>query len=137
MTIFGNYTIQAPSSVNVNSTRTVEVPINVTNGIDPKVINKEDFNVTLTYKDGNVTKNISITDFRIVNNTLIFNYELANNITTSTITLVYNANESVKSANVTLNRIYNVKIEEINTKSEYNNGAFTFKLGIVIIILKI
>ena len=128
LTIFGNYTIQAPSSVNVNSTRTVEVPINVTNGIDPKVINKEDFNVTLTYKDGNVTKNISITDFRIVNNTLIFNYELANNITTSTITLVYNANESVKSANVTLNRIYNVKIEEINTKSEYNNGAFTFKL---------
>ena len=128
LTIFGKYTIQAPSSVNVNSTRTVEVPINVTNGIDPKVINKEDFNVTLTYKDGNVTKNISITDFRIVNNTLIFNYELANNITTSTITLVYNANESVKSANVTLNRIYNVKIEEINTKSEYNNGAFTFKL---------
>lgn len=128
LTIFGNYTIQAPSSVNVNSTRTVEVPINVTNGIDPKVINKEDFNVTLTYKDGNVTKNISITDFRIVNNTLIFNYELANNITTSTITLVYNANKSVKSANVTLNRIYNVKIEEINTKSEYNNGAFTFKL---------
>lgn len=128
LTIFGNYTIQAPSSVNVNSTRTVEVPINVTNGIDPKVINKEDFNVTLTYKDGNVTKNISITDFRIVNNILIFNYELANNITTSTITLVYNANESVKSANVTLNRIYNVKIEEINTKSEYNNGAFTFKL---------
>lgn len=128
LTIFGNYTIQAPSSVNVNSTRTVEVPINVTNGIDPKVINKEDFDVTLTYKDGNVTKNISITDFRIVNNTLIFNYELANNITTSTITLVYNANESVKSANVTLNRIYNVKIEEINTKSEYNNGAFTFKL---------
>ena len=128
LTIFGNYTIQAPSSVNVNSTRTVEVPINVTNGIDPKVINKEDFNVNLTYKDGNVTKNISITDFRIVNNTLIFNYELANNITTSTITLVYNANESVKSANVTLNRIYNVKIEEINTKSEYNNGAFTFKL---------
>ena len=128
LTIFGNYTIQAPSSVNVNSTRTVEVPINVTNGIDPKVINKEDFNVNLTYKDGNVTKNISITDFRIVNNTLIFNYELANNITTSTITLVYNANESVKSANVTLNRIYNVRIEEINTKSEYNNGAFTFKL---------
>lgn len=128
LTIFGNYTIQAPSSVNVNSTRTVEVPINVTNGIDPKVINKEDFNVTLTYKDGNVTKNISITDFRIVNNILIFNYELANNITTSTITLVYNANKSVKSANVTLNRIYNVKIEEINTKSEYNNGAFTFKL---------
>ncbi len=128
LTIFGNYTIQAPSSVNVNSTRTVEVPINVTNGINPKVLNKEDFNVTLTYKDGNVTKNISITDFRIVNNTVIFNYDLAKNITTSTITLVYNANESVKSTNVTLKRIYNVEIIPINTKSEYNNGAFTFKL---------
>lgn len=128
LTIFGNYTIQAPSSVNVNSTRTVEVPINVTNGIDPKVLNKEDFNVTLTYKDGNVTKNISITDFRIVNNTVIFNYDLAKNITTSTITLVYNANESVKPKNVTLNRIYNVEIIPINTKNQYQNGNFTFKL---------
>ncbi|MCQ2970157.1 hypothetical protein SAMN05216439_0774 [Methanobrevibacter gottschalkii] len=128
LTIFGNYTIQAPTSVDVNSTKIVEVPINVTNGIDPKELVKDDFNVTLTYKDGNITKAINITDFRIINNTIIFNYPLSRNITTSTITLVYTANETVKSKNVTINRIYNVKIEGINTKNQYKNGNFTFRL---------
>ncbi len=128
LSIFGNYTIQAPNSTNVNSTKIVEIPINITNHVDSKDISKEDIIVNLTYKDGNKTNTISIDDFTLKNNKIKFNYTLARNITTSTISIVYKPNETVKPINITLKRIYNVKVEVINGKNQYKNGNFIFKL---------
>lgn len=128
LTVTGDYIIQAPDTVNVNSTKLVEIPINVTNGVDIKVLTPEDLKITLVYKNGNVTKELNITAFTIENNKIVFAYALGRDITTCNLTVTYTANESVKPKKITLNRIYNVKIEEINTKNQFLNGNMTFKL---------
>ena len=125
LSIFGNYTLETPSSINVNSSKIVEIPINVTNGVDIKDITADDFNIILTYKDGNETKILNISDLILENNKLIFTYTLSNNITSSDMTIIYNGN---KEKTINLNRIYKSKIEVINSKNQYQNGNFTFKV---------
>ena len=128
LTIFGNYTIDTPDSINVNSTKIVKIPVNVTNGKDSKTITANDFRITLSYKENNTNKTINIEGLRYDNGNLIFNYTLANQITSSTMTIVYNGTEETLSKSLKLNRIYNAKIEVINAVNEYREGNFTFKL---------
>lgn len=122
-----NYTIQSPTSVNVNSTKIIEIPLNITNGVDILNIDLHNFNVTLEYKEGNNTTKVLLTVLDYKNGKLSLNYPLANNITSSTLALVYTDEENKLSKNITLNRIYNAKIEIINSVNEYLNGNFTFK----------
>ena len=112
------------TSINVNSTRKGEIQIiNITNGVDTLDFTKDDLNLTVTYKDGNETKNITI-EWNLVNGTVAFTLENAN-FTTANLAITYNET-SIK--NITLNRIYNVIIEAVNTVNEYQDGSFTFKV---------
>lgn len=121
-----NYTMQTPTSVDVNSTRIIEIPLNITNGVDIRNVKEDDFNATLSYKEGNdtVTEKLTILDYK--NGKLSLIYPLADDIVSSTIALVYK--EDKLSKNITLNRIFNVKIEVINNETEYKSGVFEFKL---------
>ena len=121
-----NYTMQTPTSVDVNSTGIIEIPLNITNGVDIRNVKEDDFNATLSYKEGNdtVTEKLTILDYK--NGKLSLIYPLADDIVSSTIALVYK--EDKLSKNITLNRIFNVKIEVINNETEYKSGVFEFKL---------
>ncbi len=125
-----NYTMQTPTSVDVNSTAIIEIPVNITNGVDIINVGKNDFNATLSYKEGNDTVTIK-PDPDILyykNGKLSLNYTLADDITTSTIALVYTGEGDKLSKNITLNRIFNVKVDVIKNETEYKSGAFEFKL---------
>ena len=114
------------TSVNVNSTKKGEIQIiNITNGVDNFNFTQENINITVTYKDGNETKNITITEWNMVNGTISFTLENGN-FTTANLTIDYNNGQSIK--NITLNRIYNVEIQIVNTVNEYQNGNFSFRL---------
>ena len=121
LTVYG---INATASTNVNSSKKGEVKVvEIINGTEKINVTKEDLNITVTYKDGNATKNITATIDKYENGTLYFT--LANgNFTTATLNIKYRNTEK----NVTLNRIYNAKIEIINSVNEYKTGNFTFKL---------
>ena len=113
------------TAINVNSTKKGEVQIiNITNGVDNFNFTKDNLNLTVTYKDGNQTKNITITEWNLVNGTVAFTLENAS-FTTANLTITYNET-SIKK--ITLNRIYNVIIEAVNTVNEYQDGNFTFKV---------
>ena len=114
------------TSINVNSTKkgTVQI-INITNGVDTFDFDQSNINLTLSYKDGNVTRNVTVTLNEIVNGTIKFSLDNLN-FTTATLTIAYNGTTAVK--NITVNRIYNVNITAINTVNDYQNGNFTFKL---------
>ena len=115
----------ATTSVNVNSTKIVEIKINnITNGVDTFDFNTSNINITVSYKDGHTTKNITYNGLTIENNTIKITLENGN-FTTATLTITYN---ETTTKNVTLNRIYNVKIIALNTENEYKDGNFTFKL---------
>ena len=129
LSIFENYTIQLPSSFDINSsTKTAEIPINVTNGVDKKTESTDEISAVISYKEGNVTKNITVSDLKHKDGKLTFAYNLADNITSSTLIVTYNDNETKTSKNTTLNRIFNVKIEALNLVNQYQDGEFTFKV---------
>lgn len=120
LTVYG---INATKTTTINSTKKGEIKINIINGTVPIDITKNDLNLTVTYKDGNVTKNITITEFEYTNGTLTFTLENGN-FTTATLTIKYNQTE----VNVTLNRIYNIEIVPVTVTNDYQDGNFTFKL---------
>ncbi|WP_296873886.1 hypothetical protein [uncultured Methanobrevibacter sp.] len=120
LTVYG---INATKTTTINSTKKGEIKINIINGTVPIDITKNDLNLTVTYKDGNVTKNITITKFEYTNGTLTFTLENGN-FTTATLTIRYNQTE----VNVTLNRIYNIEIVPVTVTNDYQDGNFTFKL---------
>ena len=123
-----NYTMQTPTSVDVNSTAIIEIPVNITNGVDIRNVNENNFKATLSYKEGNDTVTMNITPLDYKNGKLALNYPLADDITTSTIALVYTGEGDKLSKNITLNRIFNVKVDVIINETEYKSGAFEFKL---------
>ena len=125
VSIYGNLTIQVnASSLDINSTKKGEIKVNVTNGVNNTPFTKEDISLNATVKSGNNTTVINIKNFEIVNGAIVFELENGD-FTTADLTITYK-NELSKS--VTLNRIFNVIVEPTNTKNEYQNGAFTFKL---------
>ncbi|WP_407374506.1 hypothetical protein [Methanobrevibacter sp.] len=126
LSIFGNYTIQAPNSVNINSTSKGVIPLNITDGVNKKDVTG-DFNAKLSYKEGNNTTSIPLS-VAYKDGKLIFDYPLPSNITSATLALVYTEGEEKANKNITLNRIFNAKIEAVNTVNEYQDGNFTFRL---------
>jgi hypothetical protein len=124
LNVIGPVIIQAPNSVNVNSSDIVEIPLNVTNSVEIFDITKDDFTVTVTYKDGNETKTVNITTFEVNNGILSF---IFNNrtISSGTIALTYN---NTASKNITFKRIANARIEVINNVVEYKNGDVIIRI---------
>lgn len=121
--VYGNNTIQVPTSVNVNSTDIVKIPLNVTNGVDLIDVTKDDLNITLTYKDGNATKTINVNDFNFENG--IVSFTVDRNISSATITINYLDEDS---KNITLKRVVNARIDLINSEFEYKNGYVVVRL---------
>lgn len=123
--IWGNITINAVTSVTVNSTKRTEVVIyNITNGVDIYNYTLADLTVSASYKVGNDTLTANVTAIRIENKTLYLEFEDLN-FTTATLTIKYN---NTASTNVTVNRIYNARIEIVNNENEYKTGYFKFRL---------
>lgn len=125
ISVYGNVTINADKSINVNSSKHGEVTIkNITNSVDTFNFTLDDLNFTVTYKDGNDTKTVAINVTKLENGTISF--ELENlNFTTATLTITYN---NTVSTNVTVNRIYNAIIEIVDNENEYKTGTFKFRL---------
>ena len=114
------------TSIDVNSTKKGIIDIlNITNGVDILPVTQDNLSISASYKIGNNTTALNIKPFEIKSGDILFELENGN-FSTATLTINYNNGESLK--NITLNRIYNAKIEAINTVNEYQNGNFTFKL---------
>ena len=120
LTVYG---INATASTNINSTKKGEVKVEIINGADKVNITKDDLKVTVTYKDGNNTKNITATIDKYENGTLYFSLENGN-FTTATMTITYNNTET----NVTLNRIYKFNVIPIKGDTDFQEGNFTFQI---------
>ena len=120
LTVYG---INATTSTNVNSTKKGEVKVDIINGTDKVNVTKDDLNITVTYKDGNNTKNITATIDKYENGTLYITLENGN-FTTATLNIKYKNTDK----NVTLNRIYNANIVIVNNVNEYRTGNFKFRL---------
>ena len=116
------YGINATTSLDVNSTKKGEIKINITDGNTTYDFTKDDLTINATTKSGNNTTAIQVS-WNLTNGTLFFELENGN-FTTATLSIKYNNTE----LNVTLNRIYNVKIIPMVLINEYQNGNFTFRV---------
>ncbi|WP_305514995.1 hypothetical protein [Methanobrevibacter sp. V14] len=114
-------------TVKVNSTKNGTIVLNITNGVDIFEINKTNINLTITYKDGNLTKTVNATILSVENGTITFTYD-GDNITSGNLTIIYNNGDVNATKKITMKRIYNVKIEIIKAENQYLSGNFTFKL---------
>lgn len=126
VSVVGDKFIDATSSVNVNSTKKVSIPIKLTDSVNYYDIDKDKLALIVFYKNGNSTLNKTISDFKFVNGTLTFTYDL--NVTTATANIAYAEENKTLTRNVTVNRIYNAKIEVVNAVNDYQTGTFTFKV---------
>lgn len=123
--IYGNLTIIVDvSSLNINSTKKGEVKVNITNGINNTAFTVDDITLDASTKNGNNTTAINVKSFDVVNGTVMFELEKGD-FTTANLTITYK-NETSKT--ITLNRIYNAKIETLVSSNQYKNGAYKFKI---------
>ena len=107
------------TSVKVNSTGKIELKLNLTNQTSGD-ISSDDLNITLNYS--NSTKEINT--FKIENDILIVN---VSDVDFKSARLLIKYNNTLK-ANLTLNRIYNVRLDVINNEAEFQSGNFTYKV---------
>lgn len=129
LSVFGDFKIEAPTTINVNQTNKAEVPINITNGIDLKDVTASEFKVEVSYKDGNNTTTIPISDLTYGNGKLVFTPEFVSNITSYTMAITYTGGDNkTLSYNGKLNKIRSIKIIPVNTEAGYQEGNFTFKI---------
>lgn len=128
--VYKNMTLEAPSSIDVNTTKNATISFNLTNGIDylnltQEDIDNENLTVVVTYlNETNETVPVTISNKKLENNTITFTLD-NNNFTSGNVTLSYN---KTYNATVTLNNIINVIITPINTNGSYQSGNLTFKV---------
>lgn len=109
----------AQTSADVNSSKIVEVKLNASGDI-----NVNDLKPTVTYTDGNTTKTIATSDYKLDN--LTYSFKLGNaDFKTASLALTYKGNSI---GNITLNRIYNVDVQTVNDLTEYRTGYYTFRV---------
>lgn len=126
LSVVGEKTLEVPTSVNVNSTKKVVIPIKLTDQVKTYDINKDKLNLVLSYKKDNDTINKTISEFELNNGTINFPYDI--DATTCNVTISYIDENKTLTKNVALNRKDNAKIIPLNLKAEYASGNFTFKL---------
>ena len=117
------YGLNATTPANINSSKKGEIKVGLIIGNETENIDVSKVGLNVTYKNGNNTEVIPVTADKYENGTLYITLENGN-FTTATLTITYDNT----TANVTLNRIYNAKIEIINGVNEYKTGNFTFRL---------
>ena len=115
----GESVTPAQTSADVNSSKTVEVKLNASDDI-----NINDLKPTVTFNDGNKTKTITTSNYKLDDGT--YSFKLGNgDFKTASLALTYKGNPI---GNVTLNRIYNVDVQTVNDLVEYRTGYFTFRV---------
>lgn len=130
LNIYKNMTLEAPSSIDVNTTKNATISFNLTNGIDYLNLTKEDIDnknltVVVTYlNETNETVTVDISNTTLENNTITFILN-DNNFTSGNVTISVN---ETYNATVILNNIINVIITPINTNGSYQSGNLTFKV---------
>ena len=141
LNIYKNMTMEAPSSIDVNTTKNATLSINVTNGIDYinltcDSVDIENGTAHISFADGNLT--LVVTYLNENNETVVANISSVNvtdgvitftlddnNFTSGNVTLSYN---ETYNATVALNNIVNVIITPINTNGSYQSGNITFNV---------
>ena len=98
LTIFGDNELKLPSTVEYDGTN-VEIPINLTNGVDDNTTLLNDSNTQVILKDGNSNITISGINWNEVaaNNKLVINQNIANIPATLTITYTEGSRTIVKN----------------------------------------
>ena len=142
LNIYKNMTMEAPSSIDVNTTKNATLSINVTNGIDYinltcDSVDIENGTAHISFADGNLT--LVVTYLNENNETVVANISSVNvtdgvitftlddnNFTSGNVTLSYN---ETYNATVALNNIVNVIITPINTNGSYQSGNITFNVS--------
>lgn len=128
--VYKNMTLEAPSSIDVNTTKNATISFNLTNGIDYLNLTNEDITngnltVVVTYlNETNETVTVDISNKHLENNTITFTLD-NNNFTSGNVTISVN---ETYNATVALNNIVNVIITPINTNGSYQSGNLTFKV---------
>ena len=116
LSIFGNKTMNVPENVSVNDTKTVEIPIEVTNGVNATSLDSTNTNVTLFYKDGEgnyQNKSIELNEGQIIfteENSLVSAY------------LIINYNDGEFDLNETVNIKIQTVIEAIPVSQRVNEN---------------
>lgn len=125
LSIIGQKDLNVSSTINVNSTKKAVIPLTITDGVNVYDIIKENLTAVISYTENNETINKTIA-FEYVNDTIKFDYDL--NATTCSLNVTYTEGNKTYSKKITLNRIYNAKIEILNNENEYQTGYFKFKV---------
>ncbi len=129
LSVIGPDHIDSASTVNVNQSNTVEIPIKITDYVNEKPVDGNNFTVAVSYKDGNDTKSINISNLKYENGKLIFNPELVDNITSYNMIVTYKDNKTSLPKNIKLNKVRGVNITLISSPEVYyQDGNFTFKV---------
>lgn len=126
LSIVGQKDLNLSSTINVNSTKKVVIPVTLTDQVNVYEMIKKNLKIEMSYKDGNDTINKNNFTFDLINNAIKFDYDI--NATAATLNITYTEGNKTYSKKVTLNRIYNAKIEVVNNVNEYQSGYFTFKV---------
>lgn len=121
LSVIGDKHLDASSSIDVNTTKQVVIPIKLTDSVNVYEINKANLSVVV-----NDAQNKSINSFELTNGKIKFAYDL--NATTRNVTISYSEGNKTYTKKVALNRIYNAKITPIGTKADYALGNFTFSV---------
>ena len=126
LSVVGERILNVTTSVNVNSTEKVVIPITLTDSVHIFDMDKNNLTLVLTYKEGNNTINKTISAFELNNRKIIFPYDI--NATTFNLAIRYIDGNKTLTSNVSLTRKDCAKIIPINLNAEYASGTFTFKL---------
>ena len=129
LSVFGDFKIEAPTSVNVNQTNKAEVPVTITNGIDVKTVTASEFEVEVSYKNGNNTTKIDVSNLAYANGKLVFTPQFVENVTSYNMTITYKGSDNKTLTHKgKLNKITTIKIIPLNTETDYQAGNFTFQI---------
>ena len=126
LSVIGDKDLNVASSINVNATENVVIPIKLTDSVNEYGMDKNNLGLTISYKEGNKTINKTISAFELSDNSIKFKYDL--NVTTCNATITYIDNNKTLTKNVVLKRVNSAKIIPLNLTAEYASGTFTFKL---------
>ncbi|WP_405283516.1 hypothetical protein [Methanobrevibacter sp.] len=126
LSVVGERILNVTTSVNVNSTEKVVIPITLTDSVHIFDMDKNNLTLVLSYKEGNNTINKTISAFELNNRKIIFPYDI--NATAFNIAIKYIDGNKTLTSNVSLTRKDCAKIIPINLKAEYGSDTFTFKL---------
>ena len=112
------------ATINVNSTKKVEIKLNITDKKTTYNVDLNDLTVSVFQKIGNETVYLNYTNLKISSNTLSFTLNNTN-FTQVNLTIKY---KNLSTFKTSLKRVYAVVAEVINNQAYYKSGDFTYRI---------